>query len=181
MLSDDPSGHCGQHEQALTYILRVPRGLTEGTQLSCDPTASLYHHPLMANIGMYAKCPRRQASGLSPCSQWTPVLPGGQEQLPVAGSQAAPCPHPHTWAQPGPKWPCGQTAGRKGEGGHSWLDPPASAVSTQRGWDWARAGWVEIPALSAQTRRGHLPLSTPACPGASLSCRLCGGAGPTLQ
>lgn len=37
------------------------------------------------------------------------------------------------------------------------------------------------PTLSAQTRRGRLPLSTPACPGVSLGCRFCGGAGPTLQ
>lgn len=95
-----------------------------------------------ANVAMNAKCLRQQASGFSPCSQWMPVLPGGQEQLPVTGSQAAPCPHPHTWAQPGPKRPCGQAAGRKGEGGHSWLDLPASALSTRMGRDWARAGWV---------------------------------------
>lgn len=65
------------------------------------------------------KCGRGRQSGRSPCSQWTPVLPGGQVQLPVTGSQAAPCPHLHTWAQPGPKRPCGQAAGRKQDGGHS--------------------------------------------------------------
>ena len=56
-------------------------------------------------------------SPCSPCSQWRPVLPGGQVQLPFTGSQAAPCPHLHTRAQPGPKRPCGQAAGRRREGG----------------------------------------------------------------
>lgn len=77
------------------------------------------HTPIpRADAVASGKCGRGRQSGHSLCSQWTPVLPGGQVQLPVTGSQAAPCPHLHTWAQPGPKRPCGQAAGRKQDGGH---------------------------------------------------------------
>ena len=33
-------------------------------------------------------------------------------QVPDTGSHAAPCPHVHTWAQLGPKRPCGQAVER---------------------------------------------------------------------
>lgn len=87
--------------------------------------------------------PGRQAGGHSPCSQWTPVLPGGQVHVPVPGSQAVPGPHLHTWAQLGPKRPCGQAAGRKWEGGRPWLDPFPLPCRDEAGRD--RAGREEPP------------------------------------
>ena len=91
--------------------------------------------------------------------------------MPVTGSQAAPCPHPHTWAQRGPKRPCGQAARRKWEGGHSRLVPPLSAVSTRDGAGWA-GGWGGLGRLPCLSRWGGAACCPAPCPLALLGAGL---------
>lgn len=85
----------------------------------------------------------------SPCSQWTPVFPGEQTQVPDTGSQAAPCPHAHTWVQPGPKRPWGQAVERAGKR----LLPPGLC---QRLHDKVLLG-TGSQAISTETHRHNTP------------------------
>lgn len=125
--------------QALTPYPVDTRGRAGGRQggrfgCSCPLGTPLLRPiaPAWWLMGGHRKCPGQRAGGHSPCSQWTPVLPGGQVHVPFLGSQVAPCPHLHTWAQLGPKRPCGQAAGRKWEGGRPGLDPSLCHVGTRQ-------------------------------------------------
>lgn len=82
-----------------------PRGSTSSTTAGArdTPGGGAGSPPCPAPPG----CPRQ----VSPCSHRGPVLPGGQLQAPVTGSQVPLGPHLHTWAQPGPERPGGQAVG----------------------------------------------------------------------